>query len=65
MTFRNQEIHDDVKVLINNSRKVEDQETEKLLVDILRYINRLEAKLLGTTQTLNNLKNRYDKWELK
>lgn len=65
MTFRNQQVHDEVKILINNCRKTEDQETERMLVDILRYVNRLEAKLLGTTQSLNNLKRRYEKWELQ
>lgn len=65
MAFRNQKIHDDINKLINYSRKNEDDVSTEILTDTLRYVNRLEARLLGKTQTLNNLQKRYEKWELK
>lgn len=65
MAFRNQKIHDDIIKLINYSRKNEDDVSTDILTDTLKYVNRLEARLLGKTQTLNNLQKRYEKWELK
>ena len=58
MNFRNQKIHNDLILLIKEAERECDAEKKEMLIDVLKYVNKCEARILGLNQTICNLRER-------
>lgn len=58
MNFRNQKIHNSLILLIKEAERECDVEKKEMLIDVLKYVNKSEARILGLNQTICNLRER-------
>lgn len=58
MNFRNQKIHNDLILLIKEAEHECDAEKKEMLIEVLKYVNKSEARILGLNQTICTLRER-------
>lgn len=61
MNFRKQKAHTDLNKYIELARRSKDDEMEQDLLDLRKYLNRIEAQNLGLRKSRENLMERIEK----